>query len=156
MLEWLEASILAVSIRKSTWAYPILEIIHITGIVLLAGAAMMFDLRLLGLSKRLPVSMLAGHLLPWSRIGLFILIIPSGFLLFITNATTLAADPVFWIKMSLLVTAILNAIFFHRVVWHSIANWNEQASTPLSVKAVACFSILLWISVIACGRLLAY
>lgn len=156
MLEWLEATSLAASVRQATWFYPILEIIHITGLVLVTGTAMMFDLRLLGLSKRLPVDALAQHLLPWSRRGLFFLVIPSGLLLFISNAVELGNDYMFWLKMCLLLLAILNALRFHRITFKSVSRWNEDVAAPPSAKATAVFSLLLWISIIACGRLLAY
>src|SRR5688572_14295536 len=92
--------------------YPAIEIIHIAGIVLLVGPAFMFDLRLLGFGQGISIDVLAKFLLSWSRRGL-LFIIPSGILLFITNAQTLAYDPVFWIKMGLLFVAALNALTFH-------------------------------------------
>jgi hypothetical protein len=156
MLEWLEASSLAVSVRQSTWFYPILEIIHITGLVLLTGTAMMFDLRLLGLSRNIPVNALADHLLPWSRRGLFFLVIPSGLLLFISNAVELGNDPLFWLKMSLLLVAITNAMIFHRYTFTSVSGWNQDARSPVAAKIAAFISLLSWITIIACGRLLAY
>jgi hypothetical protein len=76
LFRFLEQTSWAVSIRQSTWLYPFLEIIHITGIVLLVGPAFMFDLRILGFSKHLSVSGLERHLLTWSMRGLF-LVIPS-------------------------------------------------------------------------------
>jgi len=53
-----------------------MEIVHITGIAVLVGAAFLFDLRLLGFSKNLPVSGLAKHLLPWSQRGLWLIVPP--------------------------------------------------------------------------------
>ena len=156
MLEWLETTSLAVTIRRSAWLYPILEIIHISGIVLLVGAAMMFDFRLLGFSKAIPVSTLANHVLPWSRRGLFLLVIPSGFLLFMANAATLARDTVFWLKMILLLFAVLNALFFHRFIFPSFRGKTGPRLDSLPAKAAATISLLLWIAIIACGRLLAY
>lgn len=153
LLQILEQSSLAVAIRQSTWLYPVLEIVHITGIVLLVGPAFMFDLRILGFSKHLPVDGLERHLLPWSMRGLF-LIIPSGILLFMTNAGALGYDPVFWIKMSLLVVAACNALVFHWFILRSLPK--DKAALPVSAKIVAVLSLVLWISVIACGRLLAY
>lgn len=155
MLQWLEDSSIAVAIRQSLWLYPMLEIVHITGIALLVGPAFVFDLRLLGFSKRLPVQALAQHLLPWSRRGL-LLIIPSGILLFLTNATTLGYDPVFGIKMILLVVAGFNALAFHRFIFRPVLYTGENIILPRSAKATACISIIVWISVITCGRLLAY
>ncbi len=88
---WLEASGVAIAMREWTWAYPIVEIAHIIGFVVLVGAAFMFDLRLLGVSRSLPITDLAGHLLRWSRASLFV-VVPTGFLMFMTNATKLAGE----------------------------------------------------------------
>lgn len=153
-LNWLENTSWAIGIRQSLWLYPALEIVHITGITILVGAAFMFDVRLLGFSKNLPVSGLSRHLLPWSRRGL-LLIIPSGILLFITNAKTLGTDPTFWLKMILLVVAALNVLVFHRFIFKPHTD-GTQRQFPFSAKISALVSITVWIAIIACGRLLAY
>lgn len=152
-LDWLEKTSWAADIRQSLWLYPALEIVHILGIVMLVGPAFMFDLRLLGFSRSLPVAGLSTHLLPWSRRGL-LLIIPSGVLLFITNAKTLGNDPVFWLKMGLLLVAGLNVFIFHNFILR--LNTHIGGELRFSAKISACVSIIVWISVIACGRLLAY
>jgi hypothetical protein len=153
-LSWLENSSWAVSIRQSLWLYPALEIVHIVGIVILVGAALMFDLRLLGFSRNLPIVLLARHLLPWSRRGLC-LIIPSGILLFITNAETLGADPTFQLKMILLIMAALNVLVFHRFIFRNHSDLEVPNDPPL-IKISAIISIIVWVAIIACGRLLAY
>ena len=155
MIQWLEDSSLAVAIRQSAWMYPALEIVHIIGIVLLVGPALMFDLRLLGFGKHISIDVLAKFLLSWSRRGL-IFIIPSGILLFITNAQTLAYDPVFGIKMGLIVVAGLNALTFHSYKLRLVSSINSVASFRLRAKLHAAISILAWFAIIACGRLLAY
>src|SRR5947208_9142437 len=45
----------SVVMRQWAWLYPITEIAHIVGFAVLVGAAIMFDLRLLGVSSQLPV-----------------------------------------------------------------------------------------------------
>lgn len=155
VLNWLENTSMAETIRQSLWLYPALEIVHITGITILVGAAFMFDLRLLGFSKTLPVTGLSRHLLPWSRRGLW-LIVPSGLLLFITNAKTLGADPTFWLKMILLVIAALNVLIFHTLVFKPQTVNGTNLPLPLAAKFSAFVSIIVWVAVIACGRLLAY
>ena len=154
-LDWLEASSLADHIRQSLWLYPALEIVHITGITVLVGAAFMFDLRLLGFARSLPVSGLACHLLPWSRRGLW-LILPSGILLFSTNARALGADPTFWLKMSLLLAAGINVIIFHRLIYRSASELPQSGEVRFPAKISALVSVVIWIAIIACGRLLAY
>jgi hypothetical protein len=151
--DWLEGTSWAVGIRQSLWLYPALEIVHIVGIVLLVGAALMFDLRLLGFSSNLPLRGTSNHLLPWSGRGLW-LIIPSGILLFMTNAKSLSADPTFWLKMGLLLIAALNVFVFHRFIVKGYMD--EQGELPFSSRISAGVSIIVWIGVIACGRLLAY
>jgi len=153
-LQWIEDSSWAVAIRQSVWMYPVLEIFHIAGIVLLVGPAIMFDLRLLGFAKKLPVATLAHYLLSWSRRGL-LLVIPSGIFLFITNAASLGYDPVFWLKMVLLIVAGLNALLFHRFAFH-LASSPETRAFTIRSKLAGIISIIVWFAVIACGRLLAY
>jgi hypothetical protein len=155
-LQWLENTTWAVTIRQSEMLYPVLEIVHITGIAVLVGAAFMFDFRLLGFGNNIPVSALARHVLPWSRRSL-LLVIPSGLLLFITNAEALGYDPTFWLKMLLLVLAGLNAAVFHRYTFiRRVSAWDAKENLPLGAKIAASASLILWIAIIACGRLLAY
>ena len=154
VLKWVEDSSLAVAIRRSTWLYPALEIVHISGIVLLVGSAFMFDLRLLGFARKSSVDILGRFLLSWSRRGL-LLIIPSGILLFTTNATTLGYDPVFWMKMGLIIIAGLNALAFQRFTLKNISSF-DNTSLDGKAKLHAIISIVAWLAIIACGRLLAY
>jgi hypothetical protein len=87
-----EASALAEAIRQSTWLYPFLEIVHILGIVIVAGAAVMFiDLLLLFYFRRGSIESPAFQLLTWSKRG-WLIVVPSGILLFTTNAATLGFD----------------------------------------------------------------
>ncbi|MGH9194836.1 MAG: DUF6644 family protein, partial [Acidimicrobiia bacterium] len=93
--------------RNSIWLYPIVEIVHLFGIVLLVGSAFMFDLRLLGLSRHVRVTDMARHLLPRARRGLAI-VLPSGLLMFAAQATDWGTSPVFRVKLVLIILAILN------------------------------------------------
>ena len=154
-LVWLETTALAGAMRQWLWLYPIVEIVHIAGFVVLVGAAVMFDLRLLGLSRHLAVGDLARHLLRWAR-GSVALVLPSGLLMFTAHATEMAASPVFRLKLLLIAAAGLNAAAFHRGVFRSVAAWNGDAETPPAARVAAVLSLVLWTGVISCGRLLAY
>jgi hypothetical protein len=154
-LVWIETSGFAGAMRHWLWLYPIVEIMHILGFVLLVGAAVMFDLRLLGVSPRLPVSDLARHLLPWSRAGL-LLVMPSGLSMFAAHATEWIANPAFWLKLGLIALAGLNAWAFHRWTFPSLGAGDRLAPPPPMARASAVASLLLWSGVVSCGRLLAY
>src|SRR5919106_4310338 len=110
-LQWLENMGAAVTMRESAWLYPTVETVHIIGFVVVVGAAAMFDLRLLGASRTLPVTETARHLLPWSRAGL-LAVVPSGLLLFVSNAPALSINPAFRLKLVLLAAAAANALMF--------------------------------------------
>jgi hypothetical protein len=143
-------------IRGSLWAYPAVEILHILGFVILVGAAVLFDLRLLGISRNtIPVRNLARHLLPFSRMSL-LLVVPTGFLLFTTQPVELAGNPVFRVKLLLIALAGLNAFVFHRGVFRGASTWDLGVTTPPAARAAAVISLLLWATVVSCGRLLAY
>lgn len=154
-LIWLETSALAVAMRQWLWLYPVVEIVHIIGFVVLVGAAVMFDLRLLGLSRSLPVKAMAYHLLPWARASL-VLVVPSGLCMFMAHATEMAANPAFRLKLACLIAAGLNALLFHRGVFQSVSGWNQEVAAPVAARLAALVSLTLWVGVITCGRLLAY
>lgn len=146
---------LAAAMREELWLYPAVEIVHIVGFVLLAGSIAVLDLRLLGLSPRLPVRALAAHVLPWS-LGALLLILPSGLLMFIAHAGELVSNPAFIAKMALLMGAALNAALFHAGVFRGAAGWNTDVPVPAAARLHAAASLLIWIAILACGRLLAY
>ncbi len=146
---------LAVAMRHDLWLYPIVEIVHITGFVTLVGSIVVLDLRLLGLSRELPVRALARHVLPWS-VGALLLIVPSGLLMFIAHAGDLISNTAFIIKMSLLFCAGINAAAFHAGVFRGAATWDSGVIVPATARLHALVSLIIWVGVLACGRLLAY
>ena len=155
----LEASGLGQAMRQWLWLYPSVEIVHIVGIGLLFGSIVVFDLRLLGLARDIPVKRLARHVLPWSA-GSFLLIVPSGLLMFTAHATEFIDSEVFVIKMLLIMAAGVNAALFHTITFRTADVWDSEEMRklppPPSARLAGALSLLLWISVIACGRLLAY
>jgi hypothetical protein len=141
--------------RSARWLYPMVEIVHIFGFVLLVGSVLMFDLRLLGLNRQLPLTLMARHLLRWSMASL-LLVVPAGLLMFSAHPQDFIGNRVFLLKMTLIMSAGINAAAFHTGVWQRVAGWDSGQPAPVSAKVHAVLSMLLWLSVIACGRLLAY
>ena len=150
-----EALPVARMMRESLWAYPIVETIHIVGFVILVGSVVMFDLRVLGLSRNLSVRALSRHLLPWSIAALF-LIVPTGFLMFTAHATDFLGNRTFQLKMGLLMLAGINAVIFRTGPYQSVAHWDIATRAPIAAQLSVAVSIAIWIAIIACGRLLAY
>jgi hypothetical protein len=155
----LEGSGLGQAMRQWLWLYPTVEIVHILGIALLFGSIAVLDLRLLGVSRHIPARTLAKHVLPWS-IGAFVLIVPSGLLMFTAHATEFIDSEVFILKMLLIMAGLLNAALFHTITFRTVDVWDSEEMRklppPPSARLAGALSLLLWIAVIACGRLLAY
>jgi len=155
----IEASSLGVAMRQWLWLYPSVEIVHLTGIGLLFGSIAVLDLRLLGFSRTLSVKELARHVLPWTAAS-FALIVPSGLMMFTAHASDFIQSGVFVVKMGLILAAGLNAALFHTITFRTADVWDSDGMRklppPPSARLAGALSLLLWISVIACGRLLAY
>ena len=154
-LDWLNDSALGAAMRGDLWLYPMVEVVHILGFSVLFGAVLMFDLRVLGLSKNIEVTALARHLLTWS-IAALLLVVPAGLMMFSAHPHDFASNGVFILKLCLIAVAGVNAVLFHVGVYRSVDRWNTAIAAPGIAKIQALFSIALWVTVILCGRLLAY
>jgi hypothetical protein len=153
-LTWLQQSALAATVRDSSWLFPAAEILHILAFVIAVGCLLVLDLRLVGLGRGVAFDQAAGALLPWA-IGAFCLTVPTGILLLLPEAASIARNPAFLVKMALMLLAGANAAMFHIGPWRQRDRWTHGAP-PLSAKLSGAVSLLLWIGVIASGRLIAY
>ena len=95
--EWLQGSALSVGLRASSWAYPLVNLLHILGIAMLVGAILILDWRLLRQRKQPEVSVLATVLLPSARGG-FALAVAAGLLLFIARPLDYLFNPLLQFK----------------------------------------------------------
>ena len=154
-LDWVGESQLGAAMRGDLWLYPLVEVVHIIGFAVLVGSVVMFDMRVLGLSKNIAVTDLARHLLTWSLAAL-LLIVPAGLMMFSAHPHDFASNSIFILKLCLIATAGLNAVLFHVGVYRSVNQWNTTVGAPGIAKCQALLSIALWLTVVLCGRLLAY
>lgn len=151
----IEGLAIARAMREELWLYPAVEIVHIIGFSILVGSVVMFDLRVLGLSRQISVRALARHLLPWSVAALLV-IVPTGLAMFSAHAGDFLGNRAFQLKMALLLTAAMNAAIFHTGPFQSAAAWDTNATAPPGARICVALSLVLWFSIIGCGRLLAY
>lgn len=149
----LQESTLGHAMRSSPSLYPAVEILHILGFVVLVGSILALDLRLLGLGRAIPIQPMAQLLLPLSRFG-FLLAISMGLLLFSADAAHVVRNPAFQTKLLLIAAALLNIAIAHVGPWRRVALWGAEA--PAGAKVTALVSLLLWLSVVCAGRLIAY
>ena len=134
-------------------AYPLANVVHLLGLVMLVGAIGIVDLRLAGVFRALPVAPLSRALTPLAIVGL-VLMVPSGATMFAADATTLAQSTIFRWKVALIGIALINAVAF-RLLWRSrLDTWDR--APPMAGRLMAAGSILLWLTIGALGRMIAY
>ena len=143
----IEAWPLSEAIRRSVWAYPALETIHIAAFATLFGALMLLELRVFGAAPAVALPPLARLTVPVALIA-FAMAAAAGGLMLISSATEILFNRAFQIKLGLILMAGANAWWFHRR--RSLLLHDGVA------KAQSLLSWLLWLGVIACGRLIAY
>lgn len=137
----------------SAIAYPLANVIHLLGLVMLVGAIGIVDLRLAGAFRAIPAASLSRALTPIAITGL-LLMIPSGVTMFAADAATLAESGVFRTKLLLIGLALGNAVAF-RILWQSrLGEWD--AAPPVGGRLMAAGSIGLWLTVAGLGRMIAY
>lgn len=156
LLDWLENSPLGLGIAESAWWFPILESLHVISLALVVGSIAVVDLRLLGLaSKDRSISELSQELVPftwWSFAGAAL----TGFLLFSSNANGYMANPLFKVKLLLLLLAAVNMGYFHFVTFRTVDQWDHGSVIPGSAKAAGGISLAIWISIIVVGRWIGF
>src|SRR5215510_7127104 len=99
MLDWLESSSLAIWVHESpsVWAQPTVMTLHTMGMAVLVGASWVLDLRVLGISRNVPLSAFRW-VFPAIAVGLVVNLL-TGVLLFAQRATTWGTSLPFLIKM---------------------------------------------------------
>lgn len=136
-----------VALKSHLWAYPALEIVHITGIGLLLGNLVLLELRVFGLGAALAVKDLSRLSLGIALAG-FGLAAASGLLMFASQPSELLGNRAFTLKMMLLLAAACNAAWFHGR--GSLDKLDVWARVQMLVSTV------IWLAVVACGRWIAY
>ena len=154
--QWLQDTDFSSGIRYSAYVYPLLEGTHVLGLAFSVGTILWFDLRLLGVAMRRDrISDVFHQLRPWMATG-FLVMIVTGSLLFVSRAADVYASNYFRIKVGLLVLGALNVVIFHMTVDRQRQQWDTAERPPFRARVAGLLSLILWFSIIAAGRIMAY
>ena len=155
---WLERALLSVewvaTFMRTEWGWPVVESVHFIGLTLLFGAIAAWDLRLLGMAKRVPI--VAFHrLVPFAVLG-FAINALSGSMFLMTEPDQYLYNPAFHFKLLFMALAGLNVMVFYLAVFRRVSGLAPGAAEPHSVKVFGAASLICWIGVIVCGRLITW
>jgi hypothetical protein len=153
VLVWLEQLPLSVWVHESpsVWAQPTVLTLHTMGMGVLVGASWVLDLRLLGISRNIPLSAFRW-VFRAVAVGLIVNVV-TGVLLFAQRATSLGLAIPFLIKMGLVIASAATLVPLRALVLRSDP---DQCAVSGRARLLAVASILAWSGAITAGRLLAY
>lgn len=145
LLTWLAGLPVSVWVAESDFGYPLLLSFHSMGMAIVVGLLLVLDLRVFGYATGIPISALSRLMpLAWAGFGINLI---SGSLLFASSATRLVGNWAFLAKMACVVLGGLTTFW----LWHEIRRDNTARA-----RGVAVLSVVLWLSAITFGRLIAY
>ncbi len=138
----------------SAWGWPFVESLHFVGLSLLIGTVGVFDLRMIGLARGIPMSAL-HRLVPWGVAG-YGLNVLTGFMFVSSVPDQYLFNPAFQTKLALMGIAGINVLLFYRFAFRPVKAAGADAVAPRTARIMAAVSLTCWTGVIVCGRLITY
>lgn len=156
-MDWLlalENSPIGELVRSSALLYAALQVGHLLSMAALVGTGLVLDVRLLGLT-RMPLAQVLRLTDPLLEAAAAVALV-TGLLMFIGEATTMAANPAFKVKVVLIGTLIGNALGFQFGARRSLAAWADAIPPPVGARVAGAIAIVGWIGTVAAARLIAF
>jgi hypothetical protein len=150
----LENSALGDAVRSSAQLYAVMQIAHLIAMAVLVGTGFVLDLRLLGIARMPLAEVLRVTDLPLAVAA--VVAVTTGFVMFAAEATTMAANPAFRVKVVLIAMLFGNALGFRWGARRSVASWGEVFPPPLSARVAGGLAIAGWVATVAAARLIAF
>ena len=151
----LEASQIGALIRQSAWLYPAANVGHVLAIVIFAGAIAVMDLRLMGaFTGSDPARVLRGA--RRAAILALMVVLFTGTMLFTAEASHVALNTVFQIKMGLIAFGLVQALFIGNRAVSRAAELGPTAPMPGIARIAGALSMATWLGVVGLGRYIAY
>jgi hypothetical protein len=155
--QWLSATFPSVFIQTHEgWMIPVIQSLHITGIGIAVGSALMMTLRLLGwVGTDQTLLQSQRRFGPWLTAALYLLL-ASGALLIVAEPVRELITFSFWLKMSCVAAMVVIFAAFQASVRKRGPQWEQILSKRRSVRLAAMLTFVLWACIIVLGRLIAY
>jgi hypothetical protein len=149
-VHWLSSTPLSQLIQRTSWAIPGIQVVHILSLATLFALVLNLALRMAGRGLTAePLRSLAARFVPvvWACLSVLLL---TGSLLIIAEPERTITNQVFYLKMGLLLVAIVLLLWLIRA-----ARREPENPSRLKVAAAAVW-MLIWTGIIIAGRYIAY
>jgi hypothetical protein len=154
--DWLAATAVSELFAGLDWFVPAVQTVHILSIAVVVTTLGMIDLRLLNLTRSgPPLPVLARSFLPWTWRALGVLLV-TGVLLTITEPTRELMNDSFRLKMVMVLMLVIMTRAFQMAIVRDPEYWTASGSGRRLGGAIGIVSLLLCVSIVAAGRLIAY
>jgi len=154
--DWLASTWLSQVFANLGWFVPTVQTIHILAICAVVTLLAMLNFRLLRITRTGPaLQNLAGGYIPWIWRSLLVLLI-SGVLLTITEPARELMNNLFRLKMLLVIVLVILTVILRSTLRKDPDYWTGSARRRSLGDAIAVVSLILCVSIIACGRFIAY
>ena len=126
---WIDGTAASAFMTENWWTWRAAESLHFIGLSLLIGTVGMFDLRMMGLVKRVPLSAL-HRMVPWGVFG-YLINVSTGILFFAGFPDQYMYNPSFQIKMMFMAVAGINVLVFYLCRITEKSKCLARKTTPL-------------------------
>ena len=154
---WLSTTLPSVFIQNhEVWMIPVIQSLHIIGIGIAVGSALMMTLRVLGwVGMDQTVLATQRRFGPWLT-GALCLLLASGGLLIVAEPVRELVTLSFWLKMVFVAALTALAAAFQVSVRRDDQQWEQALVRRRSVRLTALLVFLVLGCIILLGRLIAY
>ncbi len=153
---WLAQTPLSQNIQTIEWIIPAVQTVHILCVAGVMSSMLLLNLGLLGLKAAdQPFALLAARVVPviwWS----LPVLLTTGVTLIIAEPGRALQNPVFLLKMALLVGAITITLICRRPLRRDSVYWDPISGRRWVGRILAGISLALWIGIVCAGRWIAY
>jgi hypothetical protein len=153
---WIERTPLSETMQVTTWIVPAVQTVHILAIAAIMSSVLMLNLRLLGIVGRdQPLASVSARFRPVIWWTLPILLV-SGAVLIIGEPVRSLENPIFQLKMLLLLTVIIVTLSYQAPLNKDAGFWDATSGRRGAIKLIAILSLVLWVGIVCAGRWIAY
>jgi hypothetical protein len=154
--DWLASTRLSQLFADLGWFVPTVQTIHILAIAAVVTMLGMMNFRMLRITRSgPPLQNLSGGYVPWVWRALVVLLV-SGILLTITEPTRELMNSSFRLKMLMVAVLVALTAVFSSALRKDPEYWSASRGRRVLGSAIALLSLLLCLSIVAAGRLIAY
>ena len=139
---------------NTQWGWPFIESLHFTGLTLLLGTVGLFDLRLMGFGRGIPVSSL--HRLVQLGVAGFVLNVITGTMFVVSDPGQYVYNPAFQIKVLAICVAGINVAVFYLFFFQRVITDPHPIRLPPQARLAGLISLSCWCVVITGGRLITF